>query len=178
MRPKRARTAWYLGHERRQAAKTRLDLHGGQDHDSVTLTTTPKVVLRAPGAGLPAPDNVRQLSWAGGGASSSTSIRIPDVLDVPSVVTCDSRHTEGSASPGGCWLRELPDAAVNGDAGRGTGRSRTSRVSAGRSPELCGESRCDSSYVGGSVLGTSRYPPRKWVPGVCSASGDTGAERV
>ena len=118
---------------------------------------------------LPPPDKLDQPLSALGGASSSTSklIPIPDVLStavvglVAELLTTELRHTLTLGSPGG-MLREPepePDAALNGDAGRGAGMSSTSMSEYCMPMSMpiptidCG--RVAASYVGG--LSSARY---------------------
>ena len=82
-----------------------------------------------------------------------------DVLSVPTVVvgpavllTTEFLQTLMSGRPGG--LPREPEAALNGDAGRGAGMSRTS-ISEYSTAVECG--RVAASYVGG-------LSPARWSP--------------
>ena len=92
---------------------------------------------------------------AAGGASSSTSrlTPCPDVLSTAVTVfglavllTTELRQTLTFGSPGGREVRE-PDAALNGDAGRGAGMSSTSMSE--YSIATIDWGRVAASYVGG-----------------------------
>lgn len=105
---------------------------------------------------LPPPDKLDHPLSALGGASSSTSklIPIPDVLStivvglVAELLTTELRQTLTFGSPGGVLRSPELDAALNGDAARGAGMSRTSMSEYCIPTMDCG--RVAASYVGGS----------------------------
>ena len=160
-----------------------------ESEGSVQLTVPNVSLLPSCRPALPPPDKLDQPLSAEGGASSSTSKLIPkpDVLSTAVTVvglaaellTTELRHTLTFGSPGGV-LREPepetePDAALNGDAGRGAGMSSTSMSEYSIAAAIdCG--RVAASYVGG--LSTARCSlllcPRDdvdWRTSRCSGDG-------
>lgn len=78
---------------------------------------------------------------------------MPDVPSVPGLavlLACESRQTAGVGKPGG--MLRVPEAALNGEAGRGAGISNTSTWEYGADPE---EGDVAAVYVGGRSAGTS-----------------------